>query len=441
MLTDFASTDLTSGFARLDYTSMRSVLCAVSGGSDSTALLLLTHHYLRSYAPGVELRAATIDHGLRPESAAEAAGVAALCAKLGIPHVTKRWCGPARSTGLQARARDARYSLLAAAAREQGCDAVFVGHTANDQAETVAMRRMRGGGGGLAGIPEATLAGRRIWFVRPLLGLERTRLRAWLTSQGVCWFDDPSNQNPGFERVRVREALGGLRTGELLALAAREAESRRARALQAALLVARHARPLAPGLVLVDRATVEKGGDAVVEALRTIAAAMGGSSHRPPHAHAADPILRAIARRGRSTLCGSVIDSREAGLFLHREYRGGGPVPDHVRPGDIWDGRFLNIGDREIFVAPAGGTLKTSAATGPASRALRAAAGRCEPQGQGGDSIEHLQRVAGFWARLVPDFDLPLAAALAQLFGNEELPAPPITIQARPPAGHNRGYA
>ena len=179
---------------------------AVSGGSDSMALLAMA----RAQHPN-EIHAATVNHGLRAEAQREAAEVAAFCASHAIPHTTLTAEGLATDQGnLQANARDARFDLLANWAQTRNLHAVLLGHTMDDQAETVLMRLARGSGAeGLAGMEE-----RRDWqgivFLRPLLGLRRVALRDWLRAAGIGWVDDPSNDDRSFNRVKARQALETL---------------------------------------------------------------------------------------------------------------------------------------------------------------------------------------------------------------------------------------
>ena len=178
------------------------IAAAVSGGADSMALLLLAARW----APGAGARlvALTVDHGLRAESAAEAARVAAWCAARGIAHRVLEWRGAKPAAGLQEAARTARYGLLAGWCRRGGIVHLLTGHNAGDQAETFLMRLRRGSGvAGLAGMPAVAVRdGVRV--LRPLLGVRRERLEAALEAAGEAWIEDPSNRDPAFERVRVR---------------------------------------------------------------------------------------------------------------------------------------------------------------------------------------------------------------------------------------------
>ncbi|WP_343071014.1 tRNA lysidine(34) synthetase TilS [Novosphingobium jiangmenense] len=177
---------------------------AVSGGSDSLAMLLLFHEVApRNFC------VATVDHGLRAESADEAALVAAVCADRGIPHRTLK-LSLEKGSGVQERARAARYAALAEWVKAAGLVAIVTAHHADDQAETMVMRLNRGAGlRGLAamravahvpGAPDLPL-------IRPLLSLRRAELQSVVAAAGLVASDDPSNRDPGYERVRTRDAL------------------------------------------------------------------------------------------------------------------------------------------------------------------------------------------------------------------------------------------
>ena len=196
--------------------SLRGLLLAVSGGSDSTALLVMAARWakqLKKRRP--KLLAVTIDHGLRPESAREAATVKRLARRLGVPHRTLRWRGRKPKTGLQEAARIARYSLLAQAAVRAGYEHILTAHTLDDQAETVLLRLARGSGlTGLAGMAHASPLPineeTAIFLVRPLLRIPKSRLVATLQALGIVHSEDPSNRDPRFTRARLRMLMPAL---------------------------------------------------------------------------------------------------------------------------------------------------------------------------------------------------------------------------------------
>ncbi|MFP4360257.1 MAG: tRNA lysidine(34) synthetase TilS, partial [Alphaproteobacteria bacterium] len=148
---------------------------AVSGGADSLALAVLAADWLS--ARGGRGTVLTVDHGLRPAAAAEAVWTADMVARLGLAHRTLRWRRPRGLRVTQASARVARYRLLEAAAAEAGCLHLLLAHHREDNARTIAMRRRRAAGPGLAGMP-AVRELDRVRLLRPLLGCARARLRA-----------------------------------------------------------------------------------------------------------------------------------------------------------------------------------------------------------------------------------------------------------------------
>ncbi len=193
---------------------------ACSGGSDSLALLLLASDWARQN--GRSLHVLTVDHALRAESRAEAEFVSGVSARLGWPCDVLNWDAARPGSGLQSRARAARHALLASACRRHGLPVLLMAHTRDDQAETVALRLAAGGnwhsatGMAYQAPSPAWPEGRDLTLVRPCLGVSRSTLRAVLTQRGERWIDDPSNTDPHYARIRMRDRLARLRTAGFL---------------------------------------------------------------------------------------------------------------------------------------------------------------------------------------------------------------------------------
>jgi tRNA(Ile)-lysidine synthase len=295
------------------------VLLAVSGGPDSTALM----HAAATLAPA-DIRVATVDHGLRSGSAAEAAAVARAAGALGLGHAILVWTGPKPAAGLQDAARRARYRLLAAHAETIGAGLILTAHTRDDQAETVLLRLAAGSGlAGLAGMPPERALAPGIRLGRPFLPLPKAVLVAWCEARGIAYARDPSNADPRFARARLRAAASalaaeGLTPARLARLAERAArdEAALASTAEAALEAATLSR--GPPLRL-DGAALRVLPDAV--ALRCLAQAMARIGHSPRRLERLeDLVLGALLpalRRGepvRRTLSGLVVaaDARGA---------------------------------------------------------------------------------------------------------------------------------
>lgn len=189
---------------------------AVSGGPDSLALLLLAHA-----AWPDRVKAATVDHRLRPDNASEAAFVASVCADLGVSHTILADEDTAiGGASPQAQARALRYRLLADWAEREALPFIATAHHRDDQAETVLMRLARGAGlSGLAGIRASRREGGAI-LIRPLLRWSRVALAAIVAEAGLAPVDDPSNRSPAYDRTRFRALLadaGALLPAERLA--------------------------------------------------------------------------------------------------------------------------------------------------------------------------------------------------------------------------------
>ena len=258
---------------------------AVSGGADSLALGLLADRWVR--AKGGRITVLTVDHGLRPASATEAAGVATWAAGRGITHQILAWSGDKPSAGLQAAAREARYALLGEWCRQAGVLHLLLAHHLDDQAETLLLRLGRGSGvDGLAAMAPVT-ASRPARLLRPLLTVPRLRLAATLTAAGQSWIDDPSNANDRFRRVRLR--------GLMPALAAEGLDAARLAATAARLGRARQALDEAARQVMVAAVTLHPAGFARLRlapfsqaaaelrlgVLAALCRSIGGGAYRP----------------------------------------------------------------------------------------------------------------------------------------------------------------
>ena len=183
----------------------KAIAAGVSGGADSLALVLL----LKEWASlnGRKIIALTVEHGLRPESAAEADYVASLMKSWGIEHHILPWLGEKPKTGVEEEARKMRYLLLKNWCREHGVAALAVAHHQRDQAETFLMRLQRGSGlDGLCGMAPVSFM-EEIKIIRPLLDKNPDDLKALLKERGVRWVEDPSNQCDDYLRVRIRKFL------------------------------------------------------------------------------------------------------------------------------------------------------------------------------------------------------------------------------------------
>jgi len=192
----------------LDQLPNERIAIAFSGGGDSTALV----HLCRNLTPPPLIL--TVDHGLREGSADEALLARKFAENLGLESRVFKWRHNDPKTGLQEKARQARYGLMGQACRENNIQYLLTGHTRDDQAETLLMRYDKGTGWrGAAGMNRQTYA--PVWpqlalvtVMRPLLGVNREALRAYNRDHKLSWSEDPSNENRKFERIRARQYLG-----------------------------------------------------------------------------------------------------------------------------------------------------------------------------------------------------------------------------------------
>ena len=322
------------------------VLVGVSGGADSVALL----HTLVVLAPSLRLsvRVLHVDHGLRAGSARDADVVRRLGARLGVPVEVARVA--VGDGSVEAAARTARYAALEGAADRAGASRIAVGHTADDQAETVLMRVLQGSGvRGLAGIP--AVRGR---IIRPLIDARRADVVAELERAGLPWIEDASNRDPRFLRNRIRHelmpAVAGACEGDVVAMLTRVGRLARDtletidRMAEAEL---RRLGTVAPDAITLSRAALAALPRAVAaELLRQAASRLGG---RAP--------LRAWGHRGLARVL--------AATAPRRPFRLGGVVVevsgDRIRVGTrvtvALDARALDVPGR-IDLPEIGRTLE-----------------------------------------------------------------------------------
>ena len=307
---------------------MPAIVLAVSGGPDSVALLWLAARWRSRLKRGPRLIAVTVDHGLRKEAAREAREVKRLARSLGIEHRTLRWQGAKPKSGVPAAAREARYVLLARAARRSGATHVATAHTRDDQAETFLMRLLRGSG--IAGLAAMAAETERegVRLMRPLLEISKAELVATLEAAGIGFADDPTNRDPSFTRPRLRALMPVLAEEGADAKTLARLASRLARANAAVEMLADGAERY---LALTDRGALLGGYDARAFAalpeevrLRLLRRAIDRHGHEgPAELGKVEALLEAIDRavadrqsRLKQTLAGAVISLSKGRILI-----------------------------------------------------------------------------------------------------------------------------
>ncbi len=291
---------------------------AVSGGSDSLALLCAAR------ASGLGVEAVTVDHGLRPEAAEEAAHVGEVCRRIGVPHTVLRWEGWDGKGNLQDQARQNRYALIARWAEARRLPSVALGHTMDDQAETLLMRLAREAG--VEGLASMRLVFERegVRFDRPFLFDRRDDLRAYLTAQGVRWVEDPSNEDESFGRVRARrvlEALGplGLGTEALFRVALNLRDASDALG-QMASEFARTKVKAAGGDLIFDRTALRRQPAEIARRLMGHALMFVGSAPYPPRREPLEAVMDLLRGTGKLTLHGCLVTTSDMTVRITREH-------------------------------------------------------------------------------------------------------------------------
>jgi tRNA(Ile)-lysidine synthase len=325
------------------------LVLAVSGGPDSVALMWLMARWRKALSRGPELVAVTVDHGLREEAAREAREVKRLAHTLDLSHRTLRWNGAKPKAGVPAAAREARYHLLAQAARSARATHIVTAHTRDDQAETLLMRLLRGSG--IAGL--SAMATRRerdgLVLARPLLDVPKSRLIATLDKAKIGFADDPTNRDTAFTRPRLRALLPLLAAegGDVRSLA--RLAARLARANAAVEVLADGAERF---LALKDRAAKAEGAAKDLQGSDYDAAAFAAM----PEEVRLRLLMRAINRvghEGPAELGKVEALSSELDLAFSEKHAKGRPKVAQIRLKMTLAGALVSLDNGRIRVAPA----------------------------------------------------------------------------------------
>lgn len=320
---------------------------AVSGGSDSMALLALMAVLAKKNS--IELHAISVDHGLRETAQGEIKMVTDLCGQLGVAHHVEYWSGWDGAGNLQSCARAARYELITGWAQASDISTVLVGHTANDQAETLLMRLARGAGvDGLAAMAPRRLKHGISWL-RPLLGVKRETLRNYLCQKDLMWAEDPSNQNRDFERIRIRDALTqltplGITVESLSQVAGNMAEARAALDWHT-FVAAKEACKIIHGVVEIDLKIYRTLPLEIARRLLVRSFMWTNGSDYPPRRGGLKYVQEAIKKGVSATLDGCQVTCKRSYIYVFRELNAVRGMTSEV--GDIWDERWFVTGPED----------------------------------------------------------------------------------------------
>ncbi|HEV7385657.1 MAG TPA: tRNA lysidine(34) synthetase TilS [Phenylobacterium sp.] len=343
---------------RLQANLPRPVVVALSGGGDSLALLLAGAEWAARAGRGLVVL--TVDHRLRPESAAWTQACAATAERLNLPFRALAWEGEKPASGLPAAARAARHRLLADAARAAGARVILMGHTADDVLEAGLMRQA----GSTTPEPREWSPspvwpeGRGLFLLRPLLGARRAAIRDWLTARSETWIDDPANEDPAFARPRARRALADGASPSISQVAGSAGE------------LALACRVEAGGGLAIDRSTLRAADAWALARFVSAACLCAAGTARPP---GRDKVARLAARLTgdlafTASLAGARIEADAEQVRFRREpgeAARGGLAPLRLQAGEtgVWDGRFEITAEAAIEVgAASGGALPVAVA-------------------------------------------------------------------------------
>lgn len=311
---------------------------ALSGGGDSVALM----HLVSQWREGRYIACASVDHRLRPDSKSEARLAGQMARSLGFDHDILTWDHDKITGNLMAKARMARMALMAKWARDRQIGVMLLGHTADDLAENLLMRAMRGAGiDGLSAMADRRQGDGVIWL-RPLLTAGRDELRDYLRQIGGHWIDDPSNDNPDFDRVRVRRVIADLGIStESLAQTARNLADARAALDHYQARVVQSATSLRGNLSLCLDDFLTAPHEIQRRVIIQMTQFVTGHPY-PPRRSGVDQALKSINSGQRVTLQGTMIIPQKESLRCQREpaaaLRSGPAIAG------VWDNRWQVTG-------------------------------------------------------------------------------------------------
>jgi tRNA(Ile)-lysidine synthase len=356
--------------AKLQPLTGQPVVLGLSGGGDSLALFLIAADWARQ--SNTPLAPVIIDHGLRASSVDDATFAAEIALEAGFPARIVLWQGEKPQAGIQAAARQFRLRAFAAIATELGAQTVLLGHTRDDQAETLWMRLQAGGDkAALSVMAESSPLplwpeGRGLALMRPLLGVRRAQLRQWLVSGKQIWRDDPSNESSAFTRVRNRRTLSRLENEGLdidrLAVLADAVRRERLQEQTQAGQIFLESIALQPwgGLRLHRQGILSASPDIAVHALDAARAAVSGDPS--PRLDSARRLRAALQAESPATVAGVALTLHKKDWYLVRDPGAVSGRADHSARLDrhmivgeelIWDGR-LAFSDVNAEIRPLG---------------------------------------------------------------------------------------
>lgn len=316
------------------------VAVGVSGGADSMALAILLSDWAERQ--GGSATALIVDHGLRPESGTEALIVSKALTALGVENQVLRWASGDVMSGVQSKARHARYALMEAWCKQANVLHLAVAHHADDQAETVLMRMEKGSGpDGLSGIPE-TRELKHCRLLRPFLNVRKQALIRFLDDLGVCWVHDPSNDDPKYARTVIRSGIvkDNVDIDGVVTCATRYGRVRDVAETAAARWLARYADLKPTGYLALDRAALKDAAeDTGLRVLSRAATVIGGKTY-PPAISATERLLQHLADGRAATISRSLFTVKKDTVVVFREMRNLPNAQSVVGHEIHWDGRF-----------------------------------------------------------------------------------------------------